>query len=72
MLRGFRHAARITLADLAHLSLAVSDNDATNIVLAFVGLEPVNDLAAELGLAGHGHAAADDGRRGARPRDATT
>jgi beta-lactamase class A len=50
VLRGFRHAARITLADLVHLSLAVSDNDAANIVLAFVGLEPVNDLAAELGL----------------------
>jgi beta-lactamase class A len=50
VLRGFRHAARITLADLAHLSLTVSDNDATNIVLAFVGLEAVNDLAAELGL----------------------
>jgi beta-lactamase class A len=50
VLRGFRYAARLTLADLAHLSLAVSDNDATNIVLAFVGLEAVNDLAAELGL----------------------
>lgn len=50
VLRGFRYAARLTLADLAHLSLAVSDNDATNIVLAFVGLEAVNDLATELGL----------------------
>ena len=50
VLRGFRYAARITLADLAHLSLAVSDNDAANIVLAFVGLEAVHDLAAELGL----------------------
>lgn len=50
VLRGFRHAARITLGDLAHLSLAVSDNDATNIVLSFVGLEAVNDLASGLGL----------------------
>lgn len=50
VLRGFRHAARITLADLTHLSLAVSDNDATNIVLSFVGFEAVNGLAAELGL----------------------
>jgi beta-lactamase class A len=50
VLRSFRYAARITLADLAGLSLTVSDNDATNIVLAFVGLEAVDDLAAELGL----------------------
>ena len=33
-----------------HLSLAVSDNDATNIVLSFVGLDKVNALAEELGL----------------------
>jgi beta-lactamase class A len=51
VLRGFRFPARITLADLAHLSLAVSDTDAANIVLAFVGLEAVNDLAERLGLA---------------------
>ncbi len=50
MLHGFRHAARLTLADFVHLSLAVSDNDATNIVLSFVGLERVNALAEELGL----------------------
>jgi len=51
VLYGFRHAAKITLADLTHLSLAVSDNDATNIVLSFVGLDRVNALADELGLA---------------------
>jgi beta-lactamase class A len=51
VLRGFRHAARITLADYAHLMLAVSDNDATNIVAGFVGLDKINALAQELGLA---------------------
>lgn len=50
VLRGFRHAARIALGDLAHLMLVVSDNDATNIVAAFVGFDRVNALAAELGL----------------------
>ncbi len=50
VLRGFRHAARLTLADLLHLALVVSDNDATNIVTACVGLERVNALADELGL----------------------
>lgn len=51
VLRGFRHAAKLTLADLVHLSLAVSDNDATNVVLSFVGFDRVNALADELGLA---------------------
>jgi beta-lactamase class A len=51
VLQGFQHAARITLADLVHLSLAVSDNYATNIVASFVGLSAVNALAAQLGLA---------------------
>lgn len=50
VLRGFRHAARISLADLAHLMLVVSDNDATNIVASFVGFGRVNALAEELGL----------------------
>ncbi len=50
VLRGFRHAADLALADYAHLMLAVSDNDATNIVAGVVGFERVNDLAAELGL----------------------
>jgi beta-lactamase class A len=51
VLRGFRHAAKLTLADLAHLMLAVSDNDATNIVARFVGLDTVERLGEELGLA---------------------
>lgn len=51
VLHGFRHAAKITLADLVHLSLAVSDNDATNVVLSFVGMDRANALAEELGLA---------------------
>ena len=50
MLRGFRHATKLALADYAHLMLAVSDNEATNVVAGFVGLDRVNDLAAELGL----------------------
>ena len=50
VLRGFRHATGITLADLTHLMLAVSDNDASNIVTGFVGLDQINRLAAELGL----------------------
>jgi beta-lactamase class A len=50
VLHGFRHAAKLTLADLMHLSLAVSDNDATNVVLSLVGFKRVNALADELGL----------------------
>jgi len=50
VLRGFRYAVKLTLADLLHLALAVSDNEATNVVLAYVGLEAVNGVAAELGL----------------------
>jgi len=50
VLRGFRHVAELALADYAHLMLAVSDNDASNIVAGVVGFDRVNDLAAELGL----------------------
>ncbi len=50
VLRGFRHAAELALSDYAHLMLAVSDNDATNVVARFVGFDRVNELAAELGL----------------------
>lgn len=50
VLRGFRGAARLALADLVHLSLSVSDNDATNAVARAVGLPAVNELAAELDL----------------------
>ncbi|HMK91896.1 MAG TPA: serine hydrolase [Thermoleophilia bacterium] len=50
VLRGFRHAAKMAFADYIHLSLVVSDNDATNIMLAYVGHERVADLAALLGL----------------------
>ena len=31
-LRGLRHAAELSLADIMHLALVVSDNDATNII----------------------------------------
>jgi beta-lactamase class A len=50
VLRGFRHAAKLALADYAHLMLAVSDNDATNIVASVVGFAKVNQLGDELGL----------------------
>ena len=49
-LRGFRHAAELALADYAHLMLAVSDNDATNIITSFVSFDRVNELAVGLGL----------------------
>jgi len=49
-LRGFRHAADLALADYAHLMLAISDNDATNIIARLVGFDRVNELAVELGL----------------------
>jgi beta-lactamase class A len=50
LLRGLRHAAELSLADIMHLALVVSDNDATNIIASVVGLERVNELARELGL----------------------
>ena len=50
VLRGLRHAAELSLADVMHLALVVSDNDATNIIAEVVGLERVDELAAELGL----------------------
>ncbi len=50
VLRGLRHAATLSLADVLHLALVVSDNDATNIVASRVGFERVNVLADELGL----------------------
>lgn len=52
VLRGFRHAAKFGFGDLAHLMLAVGDDDATNIVASFVRLERINALAAGLDLTG--------------------
>jgi len=51
VLRGLRHSAELSLADIMHLALVVSDNDATNIIASVVGLERVNELAGELDLA---------------------
>ena len=70
VLRGLRHAATLSLADVMHLALVVSDNDATNVIADPVGFERVNALADELGLRADAHAAPDDGRRGrgGRPR----
>jgi beta-lactamase class A len=50
VLRGLRHAATLSLSDVLHLALVVSDNDATNIITSFVGFERVNALADELGM----------------------
>jgi beta-lactamase class A len=50
VLRGLRHPARLSLADVLHLALVVSDNDAANLVAAVVGFDRVNALAEELGL----------------------
>jgi beta-lactamase class A len=50
VLRGFRYAAKMALADYAHLMLVVSDNDATNIVASVIGFDKVAQLGDELGL----------------------
>ena len=50
VLQGFRFPATVRLADLVHLALVVSDNDATNIIADIVGFEHVNALADELGM----------------------
>jgi beta-lactamase class A len=50
VLRGLRHAALLSLADIAHLALVVSDNDAANTIAGAVGFKRVNALADELGL----------------------
>lgn len=50
VLQGFRFPAAVRLADLVHLSLVVSDNDASNIIAGLVGFERVNALAGELGM----------------------
>jgi beta-lactamase class A len=51
VLQGFRFPATVRLADLAHLALVVSDNDASNVVAGLAGFERVNALADELGMA---------------------
>ena len=50
VLRGLRHAATLSLGDVLHLALVVSDNDATNVIAEVVGFDRVNALADELGL----------------------
>ena len=44
-------ALRLTLADLAYLMIAVSDNTASNLLLDAVGIDRVRATIAELGLA---------------------
>jgi beta-lactamase class A len=50
VLRGMRHAVTLCLADVVHLALVVSDNDAASAIAGAVGLERVNALAGELGM----------------------
>ncbi len=50
VLRGLRHPAALSLADILHLALVVSDNDASNIIAERVGFTRVNELAESLGL----------------------
>lgn len=50
-LANFRHPVRIALEDLALLMLGISDNVATDLVLAAVGRDAVAELLAGLGLA---------------------
>jgi beta-lactamase class A len=50
VLRGLRHAATLSLSDVMHLALVVSDNDAANVIATHVGFEHVNALAGELGM----------------------
>lgn len=42
---------RLTLRDLAHLMIAISDNSAANMLLYIVGMEAVNSTMRDLGLA---------------------
>jgi beta-lactamase class A len=51
VLRGLRHAATLSLSDVLHLALVVSDNAATNVIASLIGFERVNALAEELGMA---------------------
>ncbi|HUC19265.1 MAG TPA: serine hydrolase [Acetobacteraceae bacterium] len=41
-----------TLGDLVYLMIAISDNSATNILIDIVGMEAVNTIMRELGMAG--------------------
>lgn len=50
VLHGLSAGTALTLLDLAHLMIAVSDNTATNMVLDRVGTRPVVDRMAALGL----------------------
>jgi beta-lactamase class A len=50
LLESMHPQTELTLAELDLLMLAISDNAATNAVLAAVGMDAVNDLAVALGL----------------------
>ncbi|MEW6524122.1 MAG: serine hydrolase [Bacillota bacterium] len=51
VLARLRSVAELSLRDLASLMIMVSDNTATNLVIDAVGMDRVNQLAGELGLA---------------------
>jgi beta-lactamase class A len=50
VLHSLRAGARLPVADLLYLMIAVSDNTATNMLIAQVGTKSVNDLMAASGL----------------------
>ena len=51
-LKAMHEGIRLTLRDLLHLMITVSDNTATNILIRRLGMDAVNRTIARLGLAG--------------------
>jgi beta-lactamase class A len=51
VIREFAPGTRLTLRDLMHVMIVVSDNTATNLVLDRVGADYVNETMAQLGFA---------------------
>jgi beta-lactamase class A len=52
VLTWLRDGLRLTVADLAYLMIAVSDNTASNLLLDLVGMDRVRTTIADLGLSG--------------------
>jgi beta-lactamase class A len=52
VLTWMRDGLRLTVADLAYLMIAISDNTASNLLLDLVGMDRVRTTIADLGLSG--------------------